>query len=113
MRGHAGRRPAVRERAGHPTPASSGEHRHDWDPHAVRVEPLLRKAKPGATLQLSLVVNNRLPQRRTLVVTLQGRGRTPDQSWEVGVGKEFLNTKTGMLGNGEGELLFVNTLTVN
>jgi glyoxylase-like metal-dependent hydrolase (beta-lactamase superfamily II) len=63
----------------------SGRHRHDWDPHAVHVEPVLQKAKPGATLKGTLVVGNALGRPRKLTVKLEGRGLTPDQTWEVEV----------------------------
>jgi glyoxylase-like metal-dependent hydrolase (beta-lactamase superfamily II) len=61
----------------------SGNHRHDWDPHRVHVEPLVQKAKPGATLTGTLVAANPLDRPRKLTVTLEGRGLTPDQTWEV------------------------------
>jgi glyoxylase-like metal-dependent hydrolase (beta-lactamase superfamily II) len=64
----------------------SGDHRHDWDPHHVRVEPVLHRARPGGTLSAELVVENVLGKKRRLAVTLQGRGKTADQSWEVEVG---------------------------
>ncbi len=64
----------------------SGQHRHDWSPHHVHMEPLLHKAKPGATLEGELVVENVLGRKRNLTVTLQGRGKTADQTWEVEVG---------------------------
>src|SRR5207245_1283594 len=59
----------------------SGNHRHDWDPSRVRVEPLLHKAKTGATLRAALVASNVLKQPQTLTVALEGRGLTPDQTW--------------------------------
>src|SRR5262249_45716814 len=60
----------------------SGNHRHDWDPHRVRVEPLVQKAKPGATLKATLVVSNALRVKRHLTVTLEGRGKVQDQRWQ-------------------------------
>ena len=63
----------------------SGRHRHDWDPHAVHVEPVLQQAKPGATLKGTLVVGNALGRPRKLTVTLEGRGLVPDRAWEVEV----------------------------
>jgi glyoxylase-like metal-dependent hydrolase (beta-lactamase superfamily II) len=65
----------------------SGNHRHDWDPSLVRVEPLLQPAKPGATLQAVLVAGNPLNKGRTLHVALEGRGVTADQSWDLQIGK--------------------------
>jgi glyoxylase-like metal-dependent hydrolase (beta-lactamase superfamily II) len=64
----------------------SGNHRHDWNPHHVRLEPILQKARPGQTVKATLVVDNVLPRPRKLSVTLEGRGRTPDQTWTVEVG---------------------------
>jgi glyoxylase-like metal-dependent hydrolase (beta-lactamase superfamily II) len=63
----------------------SGNHRHDWDPHAVHVEPLVQKARPGQTLKGTLVVDNHLARRRKLSVTLEGRGLAKDERWEVEV----------------------------
>lgn len=64
----------------------SSNHRHDWDPHRVRVEPVVFKARPGAMLKGVLVVSNPLARGRKLTVTLEGRGLTPDQTWPVEVG---------------------------
>jgi hypothetical protein len=64
----------------------SGQYRHDWNPHHVHLEPVLHKGKPGATLVGELVVENVLSRKRKLSVTIQGRGRTADQTWEVEVG---------------------------
>jgi glyoxylase-like metal-dependent hydrolase (beta-lactamase superfamily II) len=58
-------------------------HRHDWDPHHVRIEPVLVQAKAGETLNAALVCTNRLDRPRTLAVTLQGRGLVPQQRWDV------------------------------
>jgi glyoxylase-like metal-dependent hydrolase (beta-lactamase superfamily II) len=64
----------------------SSQYRHDWDPHHVHIEPVLLRAKAGAMVQGELVVQNVLPRKRKLVVTLQGRGLTADQTWDVEVG---------------------------
>jgi glyoxylase-like metal-dependent hydrolase (beta-lactamase superfamily II) len=63
----------------------SGNHRCDWDPHRVHIEPVILKAKPGETLKAALAVNNPLsrPQKHTL--TLEGRGRFSNQTWELEV----------------------------
>jgi hypothetical protein len=58
----------------------SGQYRHDWDPHHVHIEPVLHRAKAGDTVQGELVVENVLPRKRKLRVTLQGRGMTADQT---------------------------------
>jgi hypothetical protein len=49
----------------------------------VRVEPLIHKAKPGATLKATLVANNVLARPQKLTVTLEGRGLADDQTWEL------------------------------
>jgi glyoxylase-like metal-dependent hydrolase (beta-lactamase superfamily II) len=61
----------------------SGNHRYDWDPHRVRVEPLLQKVKPGATLKATLVATNVLDRPEKLRVVLEGRGLMPDSTWEL------------------------------
>ena len=63
----------------------SGNHRIDWDPHRVHIEPLIHRTKAGTTLTATLVVSNPLPRKQKLTVTLEGRGLTPDQTWEVTV----------------------------
>lgn len=63
----------------------SGHHERDWNPHRVHVEPILQKAKPGATLKATLVVTNPLARAETLTVRLQGRGLTTDQVWNFEV----------------------------
>lgn len=61
----------------------SGSLLHDWDPHRVRIEPIQHKAKPGASLTAALIVHNPLKQKRTLMVTLEGRGLIPDHTWKL------------------------------
>ena len=61
----------------------SGNHRVDWDPNRVHVEPLVQKAKAGATLKATLVVNNPLDHKETLRTTLEGREVTADQPFEL------------------------------
>jgi glyoxylase-like metal-dependent hydrolase (beta-lactamase superfamily II) len=63
----------------------SGNHRHDWDPSRVHVEPLLHRAKPGDTLKAVLEASNALGRPQKLQVTLQGRGETADQDWPLEV----------------------------
>jgi glyoxylase-like metal-dependent hydrolase (beta-lactamase superfamily II) len=63
----------------------SGNHRHDWDPSRVHVEPLLQRAKAGATLKGVLVANNVLKEAQKLTVALEGRSLTPDQTWTLEV----------------------------
>jgi glyoxylase-like metal-dependent hydrolase (beta-lactamase superfamily II) len=64
----------------------SGNHLHDWDPHRVHVEPLVQKAKAGDTLRWELVASSPLPGMRTFTAALEGRGLTPDQTFELTVG---------------------------
>ncbi len=64
----------------------SGSLLHDWDPSRVHVEPLVQKAKPGATLNATLVAANPLDHAEKLRVTLEGRGITEDRTWEFEVG---------------------------
>jgi glyoxylase-like metal-dependent hydrolase (beta-lactamase superfamily II) len=61
----------------------SGNHLVDWNPHRVRVEPLLQKAKPGAMLKWTLVVENPTERREELKINLDGRGMVVDLSWQV------------------------------
>ncbi len=63
----------------------SGNHRHDWNPHHIHVEPLVQKARPGAALTWTLVAENRLDRRRTWHITLEGRGVFKDQQWRLDV----------------------------
>jgi hypothetical protein len=63
----------------------SGNHRVDWDPHRVRIEPLIHKAKAGATLRARLVVSNPSAHGQKLNITLDGRGHTQVQTWDVEV----------------------------
>ncbi len=62
-----------------------GNHRCDWDPHRVHIEPVIRKARSGETLEAVLVVNNPLPRSMKHKLTLEGRGRFANQSWELDV----------------------------
>jgi glyoxylase-like metal-dependent hydrolase (beta-lactamase superfamily II) len=63
----------------------SGNHLHDWDPHRVHIEPLVQKARAGATLTWTLVASNPLAARQTLTATLEGRGLMPEQTFELAV----------------------------
>jgi glyoxylase-like metal-dependent hydrolase (beta-lactamase superfamily II) len=63
----------------------SGDHRHDWDPSRVHVEPVVQKGRPGETLRWTLVIDNPLPRARSLRVRVEGRGLVPDQVMEVTV----------------------------
>jgi glyoxylase-like metal-dependent hydrolase (beta-lactamase superfamily II) len=66
----------------------SGNHRHDWDLNRVQVRPLVRKAKPGATVNASLVVANSLDRAERLTISLEGRGLIQDQTFTLDVPSE-------------------------
>jgi len=63
----------------------SGNHRFDWDPHHVHVEPLVQKARPGDKLKMKLVAQNPLAQAWKGEVALQGRGIVGDVSWKLDI----------------------------
>ena len=63
----------------------SGSLLHDWNPSRVHVEPVLQQARAGNVLKGALVVSNPLTRREKMTVVLEGRGLTPDQTWEVDV----------------------------
>jgi glyoxylase-like metal-dependent hydrolase (beta-lactamase superfamily II) len=76
----------------------SGNHRKDWDPHRIHVEPLLQKVKPGETLKWTLVASNPLSSPEQLTATLEGRGWTADQTFQLkidagGVARREFTTK--------------------
>jgi hypothetical protein len=61
----------------------SGQHLHDWNPHRVRIEPLVHLAQPGAKLKLALVASNVLPRKESFKAVLEGRGIFPDRAFEL------------------------------
>src|SRR5262249_60924954 len=63
----------------------AGNHRKDWNPHRIPVEPVVQRAKPGATLHSTLVAENPLAAKETLTITLEGRGIIADQTWQLDV----------------------------
>jgi glyoxylase-like metal-dependent hydrolase (beta-lactamase superfamily II) len=63
----------------------SGSHRRDWDPHRVRVEPVLQKAKLGGTVRGALVASSVLPRPEKWTAVLEGSGRTADQTFALDV----------------------------
>jgi glyoxylase-like metal-dependent hydrolase (beta-lactamase superfamily II) len=63
----------------------SGNHRHDWNPHRVHVEPLVRKAQPGEKLNWTVFGDSMKPRDETLRVSLEGRGIVPDQDLTIEV----------------------------
>lgn len=61
----------------------NGDHRADWDPSRIHVEPLMQKAKPGATVKATRVAANPRSRKEKLTAVLDGRGLIPDQTWEL------------------------------
>jgi glyoxylase-like metal-dependent hydrolase (beta-lactamase superfamily II) len=61
----------------------SGDHRRDWDPHRIHVEPLVRKAKGGDTLTWTLVAGSAGGKRATVSAVVEGRGRLPNHAIEL------------------------------
>lgn len=61
----------------------SGNHRRDWDPNRVAVEPLLQKAKPGDQLQFKLRASNPLARPERLLVRLLDTEWVSEHSWTV------------------------------
>lgn len=57
----------------------SGNHRRDWDPNRIHVEPLLQTAQPGEVLQATIVATNDGTRTEKLCATLEGQGLIPDQ----------------------------------
>lgn len=58
---------------------ASGNHRRDWNPHAVSVEPCLVKAKAGAEVKAKVWTDANVG---IVKVKFQGRGVVPDQEWQ-------------------------------
>ncbi len=46
----------------------SGDHRQDWNPHLIRIEPVLQKAKPGDVVKATLIADNLRDKARRLTV---------------------------------------------
>jgi glyoxylase-like metal-dependent hydrolase (beta-lactamase superfamily II) len=61
----------------------NGNHRCDWDPNRVHVEPLLQTGRAGARVQSTLVAENPLSRPQCLEVLLEGREQIPDQKLVV------------------------------
>lgn len=65
----------------------TGQHRDDWNPHRVSVEPIRIEAKPGATIEATLRFTNQSTTRPAKAkVTVQSRGLFPGQSFDFSVG---------------------------
>ncbi len=63
----------------------SGQHRRDWDPHRIHVEPLVLKAKPGTSVKALLVVTNPLDRVENLTIQVDGRKLCGDLRRDVKV----------------------------
>jgi glyoxylase-like metal-dependent hydrolase (beta-lactamase superfamily II) len=63
----------------------SDNHRRDWDPHRIHIEPVIQKAKPGEALHATLVVTNPLSRQQQHKLKLDGRGCIANQTWELDV----------------------------
>ncbi len=63
----------------------SGNHRYDWDPNRVHVEPLLQKTRPGATLHAVVVAENVLDQPEKLTLVVEGRRVFADQTLALNI----------------------------
>jgi glyoxylase-like metal-dependent hydrolase (beta-lactamase superfamily II) len=59
----------------------SGDHRRDWDPHLLRVEPFVLRARTDGEIRAELVLA--APPAGSLVVHLDGRGVVADQTIRV------------------------------
>ncbi len=58
---------------------ATGDHRRDWSPHTVDIEPILMKAKAGQSLGTTLRI---APGLGPIRVKFHGRGIVPDQMWD-------------------------------
>jgi glyoxylase-like metal-dependent hydrolase (beta-lactamase superfamily II) len=58
----------------------SGDHRFDWDPHRIAIEPALASVRPGMTHRFRIVAHNPLEKRDKLDFRLAGRGMFADQT---------------------------------
>ena len=58
----------------------SGDHREDWTPHRVTVEPVLQTVPAGGQFRATIRVHGG-PSARTVTARLRGRGLVPDQEF--------------------------------
>ncbi|MFO0879401.1 MAG: MBL fold metallo-hydrolase [Gemmataceae bacterium] len=63
----------------------TGRYEHDWNPHHVRIEPVLQRVRAGQTVNAELCIDNVLGRKRTLTVQLEGRGKLSNATWELTV----------------------------
>src|SRR5205814_849416 len=71
-----------------------GDHRHDWNPHRVRIEPIRVTAKAGQEVRLTLVADNVLDRPRTLTATLEGRTLADSWTWKVDLARGQRDRRT-------------------
>jgi glyoxylase-like metal-dependent hydrolase (beta-lactamase superfamily II) len=64
----------------------SGNHRHDWDPYQVHVEPLLQKAKPGDKIKVELIISNSQNQKKHYRLAIQGTALASAPAVDVDIG---------------------------
>jgi glyoxylase-like metal-dependent hydrolase (beta-lactamase superfamily II) len=60
----------------------SGNHRQDWDPHRIHIEPLVQRARPGDIIKADLVVSAG-DRDENLKTRLEGRGYFENQAFEI------------------------------
>lgn len=63
----------------------TGNHRSDWNPTRITVEPLMQRSTPGGKIKSTLVVNNLLPRSRKLIMELDHRGLLPELRQTINV----------------------------
>jgi len=68
----------------------SGDHRRDWDPHRVRVEPFILRAAADGEVRAEIVVES---ASEPLVAQVEGRGWFPDQAVRISSSRTPLVTR--------------------
>jgi glyoxylase-like metal-dependent hydrolase (beta-lactamase superfamily II) len=69
-----------------------GDHRIDWDPQRVRVEPLIVPAIPGATIRCQVAVDNPSKREVRFAVQIGRRGLASKQTWDLVAPAESTST---------------------
>jgi len=67
----------------------TGQHRHDWNPARISIEPLLQRVKLNQNVKAELVLENALPHPITARVVLQDRGILApyEKQFSIGAGQ--------------------------
>lgn len=60
-----------------------GDHRIDWDPQRIRIEPLICDAVPGARIRCRVAVDNPLDKEARYVVQIGRDSVVSQQKWEL------------------------------